>query len=245
MQRAADQRARGLRFASGGWIEEQSGDGVKLVHDDAEIEQVTNTVLVCWNRGWNTLHDVDGVRFVFDGPILAPPHILLTRGEAIELRQDDPCALALRAGALAHNEGMCAEVRHAGKRPTAAAEGEVEQATGNVMIVGLVACAVVLAGGATELLAELHLGWIALVVVLVPLWLLRINREAEVKALLKREPLGMFWLQGVPVRLRMRTDPEVQARFEKRERRRAALREAVSREKASTHERESEPERRD
>lgn len=245
MQRTADRRAQGLRFASGGWIEEQSGGGVKLVHDDAEIEQVTNTVLACWNRGWSTLHDVDGVRFVFDGPILTPPRVLLTRGEAVELLQDDPCALALRAGALAHNEGVCAEVRHAGKRPSAAAEGEVEQATKRGALVGLVAFAVLLAGGATESLAELHLGWVTLLVVFVPLLLLRINRGAAVKALLKGEPLGMFWLQGVPVRLRMRTDPEVQARFEKRERRRAALREAALREKTSIHERDDEPERPD
>jgi hypothetical protein len=222
----------GLRFASGGWIEQEAGGGVELVHDGARIEQVTTTLLVCWNPAWSTVEDVRRVRFHFSGPLLEDPRILLANGEGVELVPDGADALVLSARALPHNRGVIAEVRHAGTDPGARISGPVTRATPHRWIVGAIAIAVVLAGGAVELLADMHLGWLAAVVVLLAAFLLRVNREAEVKALAKREPLGAFWLLGVPVRLRMRSDPEVQERFERRDARRAALRNSGGGDKA-------------
>jgi hypothetical protein len=215
---------RGLRFASGGWIEQTSGGGVELVHEGVAIDQVTVTLLACWNPAWGTARKIGGVRFHFSGPILEQPRILLANGEGVELAIDGPDELVLRADLLRHNQGVCAEVSHAGSTPAATGSGAVAEATPHRWIVFAIAIAVVLAGGVLESLADLHLGWLTALIIVVPLLLLRINREAEVKALTKREPLGMFWLLGVPVHLRMRTDPEVQERFERRDARRAALR---------------------
>jgi hypothetical protein len=218
-------RAQGVRFAAGGWIEDASGGGVQLVHEGVAIEQITITLLACWNPRWEA-SEISNVRFHFSGPILAQPRILIANGERVRLAIDGPDELALHADAVRHNQGVCAEVRHAGNTPAATASGEVTEANPHRWSVFAVAIAVLLAGGVLESLADLHLSWLAALVVVVPLLLLRINRRAEVEALTKHEPLGMFWLRGVPVHLRMRTDPEVQERFEKREARRAAPRNA-------------------
>jgi hypothetical protein len=213
-----------LRFAAGGWIEQVTGGGVELVHEGVPIEQVTVTLLACWNPAWGTARKIGGVRFHFSGPILEQPRILLANGEGLELAIDGSNEVALRADALGHNQGVCAEVRHAGSTPAATGSGEVTEAKRHRWVVVAIAIPVLLAGAVFESLADLHLNWLAVLVIVVPLLLLGINRGAEVEALTKSEPLGVFWLLGVPVHLRMRTDPKVQARFERRDARRAALR---------------------
>src|SRR5437868_3156136 len=109
MQRMAERLRRrptqGLRFAAGGWIEQASGGGVELVHEGVAIEQITVTLLACWNPAWGTAREIGGVRFHFSGPILEQPRILLANGEGVELAIEGPDELALRADALRHNQG--------------------------------------------------------------------------------------------------------------------------------------------
>ena len=116
------------------------------MHKGVAIDQITVTDLACWNPAWGTAREIAGVRFHFSGPILEQPRILLANGEGVELTIDGPDELVLRADALRHNQGVCAEVRHAGSIPAATGSGEVTEANASRWVVFAIVIAVLLAG---------------------------------------------------------------------------------------------------